>query len=209
MQMGSGWWKLVALVLKPGGVWIKVQKIGRVQYDLVESYPSQHRPRWVWYQIQFIPRLGLESVGLGWLDRYSELTWSTQKKKTINRFLAKETHHIKNQNFQRFLYKRKPVKIWNKPVTLSKAFKKRHDWRITYLTLNPPLSECWFFIFGALSVPQRWLDVDKATLLSPIVTLLHPIVWLWLYGSSGKVRVIWKATDHGLRSVLGKKIVRL
>ena len=90
MQMGSGWWKLVALVLKPGGVWIKVQKIGRVQYDLVESYPSQRRPRWVWYQIQFIPRLSLESVGLGWLDRYFELTRSTRKKKQLIDSLQKK-----------------------------------------------------------------------------------------------------------------------
>ena len=119
----------------------------------VESYPPQRQLRRVQYQIQFIPRLDLELVGLGWLNRYSELTRSTQKKKPINKYLAKETHHNKNQNFQRnqrFLYKRKPVKIWNKPVTLSKAFKKSLGWRTTYLTLNPPLSECRMFVFGAL-----------------------------------------------------------
>ena len=44
----------------------------------------------------------------------------------------------------------KPVKIWNKPVTLSKAFKKSISWRITYLTLNPPLPESRIFIFGVV-----------------------------------------------------------
>ena len=47
----------------------------------VESYQLRRQPRRVQYQIQFIPRLGLESVGLGWLDQYYELTRSTQKKK--------------------------------------------------------------------------------------------------------------------------------
>ena len=127
---------------------------------------------------------------------------SIDEKKKINRFPTKETHHNKNQIFQRnqkFFCKRKPLKNWNKLMTLSKAFKNRHDWRITYLTLNPPLPECRFFIFGALSMPQRWLDTGKATLLPPIVRLS-------LCGSSGKVQVVWEATDHGRCGVLGKKI---
>ena len=75
----------------------------------------------------------------------------------------------------------KPVKIWNKLVTLSKAFKKSLGWRITYLTLNPPLPECRIFVFGA--VPG-----GKVADRGPIV---------------------WEAANRGLRGVLGKKIARL
>ena len=85
------------------------------------------------------------------------------------------------QRNQRFLCKRKPMKIWNKPVTLSKAFKKSLGWRITYLTLNPPLSECRIFVFGA--VPS-----GKVADRGPIV---------------------WEAANRCLRGVLGKNIARL
>ena len=123
-----------------------------------------------------------------------------QKKPIIT--IIKTLREIRDSSAQENPWKfwNKPVKIWNKPVTLSKAFKKRHGWRITYLTLNPPLPECRFFIFGALPMPQWWLDAGKAT-------LLHSIVRLWLCGSSGKVRVVWEAADHDHRGVLGKKIV--
>ena len=73
------------------------------------------------------------------------------------------------------------MKIWNKLMTLSKAFKKRHGWRITYMTLNPPLLKCRIFVFGAM-------PGGKVTDRGPIV---------------------WKATNNGLHGVLGKKIARL
>ena len=130
----------------------------------VESYPPQRLPRRVQYQIQFIPRLDLESVELRWLDRYSELTQSTrEKEKKTNQQIPYKRNPSQQESIfqrnQRFLCKRKPMKIWNKlvkirnkPVTLSKALKKSLDWRITYLTLNPPLLECRIFVFGALPV---------------------------------------------------------
>ena len=127
----------------------KVKKIDWVWYDLAESYPPWRQSWWVQYQIQFISRLGLELVGLEWLDWYSELTQLTWKKKTTNQQISYKRNpsqqESKFQRDQRFLYKRKLVKIWNKPMIISKAFKKSIGWRITYLILNPPLSECRFF----------------------------------------------------------------
>ena len=45
---------------------------------------------------------------------------------------------------------REDLKQTCESVTLSKAFKKSISWRITYLTLNPPLPESRIFIFGVV-----------------------------------------------------------
>ena len=113
------------------------------------------------------------------------------------------SHHNKNQNFQRnqrFLCKRKylwicdsrtslkKTNLWKfetnswpfqKPLKREKSTNDETQLKNHLLTLNPPLLECRFFIFGALPVPQRWLDTSKATLIPPIVTFLPPIVVVW------------------------------
>ena len=93
---------------------------------------------------------------IGWTRMTRPIFWVNSVnsgKKTNQQIPCKRNPSQQESNFQRnqrFLCKRKPMKIWNKPVTLSKAFKKSLGWRITYLTLNPPLLECRIFIFGVV-----------------------------------------------------------
>ena len=97
----------------------------------------------------------LDSAWIGWTRMSLPIfrVNSIKLRKKIQQILYKKAPSqqvLVFQRNQRFLCKRKPMKIWNKPVTISKAFKKTLGWRITYLTLNPPFPESRIFIFDAV-----------------------------------------------------------